>query len=113
MAGLDMLVECIVNLWGDSCSIHAGAETEAHDAAVNESRSHYLAPKAEDKDIVIANTYAKASEAGAAIKYSSQSVKQSGGDLVLIANAPGGQVPHYLLGRWGKRIMAITTPQLA
>jgi len=103
MAGLDMLVECIVNLWGESCSIHAGAEPEAHDAAVREARTHYLTPKAGDRDIVIANTYAKASEAGAAIKSASQSVKQSGGDLVLIASAPGGQVPHYLLGRWGKR----------
>jgi len=103
MAGLDMLVECIVNLWGESCSIHAGAEPEAHEAAVKEARTHYLTPKGENKDIVIANTYAKASEPGAAIKYSSQSVKQSGGDLVLISNAPGGQVPHYLLGRWGKR----------
>ncbi|MBT7289673.1 MAG: DUF2088 domain-containing protein [Chloroflexi bacterium] len=103
MAGLDMLVECIVNLWGKSCSIHAGTKNQAHEAAIREARTHYVAPMARDKDIVIANTYAKASEAGAAIRTSAQSVMSSGGDLVLIANAPQGQVPHYLLGRWGSK----------
>jgi len=102
MAGLDMLIECNVNLWGESSSIHAGAEVEAHHAAVTEARSHYLTPKADEKDIVIANNYAKASEGYIATKTASQSVKQSGGDLVLIDNAPGGQVPHYLMGKWGK-----------
>ncbi|MFC1950978.1 lactate racemase domain-containing protein [Chloroflexota bacterium] len=103
MAGLDVLVEAIVNLWGESCALYAGTEPEAHAAAVADARAQYVAPKAINKDIVIANAYAKSSEAGASIKMSSQSVKQSGGDLVLIANAPGGQVPHYLLGRWGKK----------
>ena len=109
MAELDMLVECIVNLWGESCSIHAGAESLTHDAAVEEARSHYLTPKAEEKDIVIANNYAKSSEAGVAIKTASQSAKKSGGNLVLIANAPGGQVPHYLLGIWGKKAQSRLT----
>ena len=101
MAGLDVIIECIVNLWGESAAIYAGAEPATHAAAVKDARSHYLTPMAENKDIVIGNAYAKASEAGTTIKTASMSVTPEGGDLVLIANAPAGQVPHYMLGRWG------------
>ncbi|MCX6013248.1 MAG: lactate racemase domain-containing protein [Chloroflexi bacterium] len=101
LCGLNIAIECIVNMWGETAAIYAGAEPEAHEAAVKDARDHYMVKKAEAKDIVIANTYAKVAEAGAAIKSASVSVKQ-GGDLVLIANAPAGQVAHYMLGKWGK-----------
>jgi nickel-dependent lactate racemase len=103
MAGLDMLIECIYNMWGDSVAIFAGAESQAHAAAVEDARSHYRTDKAESQDIVIANAYAKASEAYIASR-AAASLSQSGGDLVVIANAPEGQVSHYLMGRWGKNL---------
>ena len=36
-AGLNFVIECLVNLWGDTAALFAGAETEAHEAAVQGS----------------------------------------------------------------------------
>lgn len=101
-AKLDMLVECIVNMWGETSSLYAGAPTLVREAAIKEAKTHYLSPRAEDKDIVISNAYIKVSEANVVLKSGFASVSEQGGDLVLIANAPGGQVGHYLIGSWGK-----------
>jgi len=102
LASLDVVIESIVNLWGDTVAIFAGAETAAHEAAVKEARAHYLCPKAEGKDIVIANTYAKVMESVIGVK-TAASLAQKGGSLVIIANTPEGQVVHYLGGPWGRR----------
>ncbi|MBT3362747.1 MAG: DUF2088 domain-containing protein [Chloroflexi bacterium] len=104
MTGLNVLVECIVNMRGDSVEIFAGAETEAAEAAVEVAKTHYITPKATDKDIVIANAYIKSSEAGGVIKGAAVSLKDSGGDIVTIANSPSGHVNHYLMGAWGRTI---------
>jgi nickel-dependent lactate racemase len=105
LVGLDVLVECLYNMWGDTVSIYAGHEPETHAAAVKEAGTHYRAAKAENVDIVIANAYAKSSEAyiaaGAGI-----TMAPKGGDLVVIGNSPDGQVSHYLMGRWGKNVFA-------
>lgn len=104
LAGLDVNIESIVNLWGDTVSIFAGPPIPSHAAGVSEAKAHYLTPKAQGKDIVIANTYAKANEAAIGAQFASSSVKENGGDLVLICNAPQGQVVHYLLGCWGETL---------
>ncbi len=103
LAGLDVIIDCIVNMWGDTVAIFAGAETPAHEASVKYAKTHYLTTKAQDKHIVIANTFAKVTEAATALK-TEASVSQEGGDFVLIANAPEGQVVHYLMGPWGQTI---------
>jgi nickel-dependent lactate racemase len=103
LAGLDITIECTVNQWGDTVALFAGALQPAHRASVQEAKTHYLTPKAKDKDIVIANTYAKADEWGLALQVAS-SVKGSGGDFVLIANAPDGLVVHYLSLPWGTTV---------
>jgi nickel-dependent lactate racemase len=102
MAGLDVLINCIFNTWGETVAIFAGALKPAYAAAVQEARNHYRTPRLEGKDIAIANGFSKSSEAfiGLAIAY--RSVKRDGSaDVVLIANAPEGQVTHYLLGTFG------------
>jgi nickel-dependent lactate racemase len=101
LAGLNMVIECIVNLWGDTVALFAGAETEAHEAAVQEARRHYLCPKAVNKDIVVANAYAKVMESAGSIK-TATSLAQKGGSFVLISNSPEGQVVHFLGGVWGR-----------
>jgi nickel-dependent lactate racemase len=101
LVGLDFVVGCIVNLWGDTVAIFAGAEMAAHEAAVKEARAHYLCSRAESKDIVIANTYAKVIESAIGVK-TAVSLSQKGGSLVIISNAPEGQVVHYLGGVWGR-----------
>jgi nickel-dependent lactate racemase len=103
LAQLDMTIECVVNKWGDTAALFAGALQPTHEASVQEAKTHYLTPKAKDKDIVIANTYAKADEWGVALQVAS-SVRSRGGDFVLIANAPDGLVVHYLSLPWGTTI---------
>ena len=104
LAGLDVLINCIVNMWGETVAIFAGALRPAFAAAVQEAKTHYLTPRLEGKDIVIANTFAKANEAFIGVNITYPVVNRDGGDVVLIANAPDGQVTHYLLGPFGKTV---------
>ncbi len=104
IVGLDMKIDAIVNMWGEIADIFAGAPQPAYAAALEEARTHYLTPSARDKDIVIANTFAKANEAISGLLIAFPAVSKHGGDVVLIANAPEGQVTHYLMGPFGNTI---------
>ncbi|MFC1860024.1 lactate racemase domain-containing protein [Chloroflexota bacterium] len=101
LAGIDMSINCIVNMWGETVSLYAGALEPVHAAAVKEAKSHYLTPKLKDKDIIIANTFAKANEAWNGQNITYPAINTNGGDVILIANTPAGQVTHYLLGTFG------------
>jgi len=104
MAGLDMLINCLVNLWGETVAIFAGALEPAYKAAVKEAKSHYLAINTSDSDIVIANAFNKAAEFNMALANALPAVGRQGGDIVLIANSPSGQDVHYLFDSFGKTI---------
>jgi len=106
LAGLDVSINCIVNTWGETVSVYAGALEPTYAAAVKEAKTHYLTPKVESKDIVIANAFtdAKLPEKGLPIAY--PAVSTEGGDIVLIANSPEGPATHYLAGGFGKIIRA-------
>ncbi len=104
LAGLDVLINGIVNSWGETIAIFAGALKPTYAAAVKDAKDHYLTPRPKDKDIVIANTFAKSNEAWIGIPITYKSLKPEGGDVVIIANNPGGQVTHYLLGPFGETI---------
>ena len=102
LSGLDVMINCIVNTWGETVAVHAGALKASYAAAVEEAKEHYLTPTLEGKDIVIASTLAKSNEGwiGSGIAYRTVD-RDGGGDVVLIANEPEGQVTHYLLGPFG------------
>ncbi len=102
--GLDMKIDAVVNMWGETAALFAGAPTPAYAAALKEAGTHYLITPARDKDIVIANTFAKANEAITGLLAAFPSVRKEGGDVVLIANAPEGQMTHYLMGPFGNEI---------
>lgn len=102
LSGLDVIINCIVNTRGQTVSIFTGALKPAYAAAVQEAKTHYLTPRVEGKDIVIANTVAKANEGWLGLPIAYRAIKPEGGDVVLIANMPEGQVTHYLLGPFGK-----------
>ena len=103
LVGLDVKVDCTVNMWGETVAVFAGAPEPAYEVAVGEAKAHYLTPKAGGENIIIANTFAKANEAIMVGLYNAfQIVGPEGGDVVLISNAPGGQVTHYLMGSFGK-----------
>jgi len=103
MAGLSFEIDVIVNERGAIASVFAGDFVEAHAQAVSEAKTHYsLDPAPADKDLVIANAFAKPNEIPIAVRVGSMGLGSSGGTVVVIANAPEGQVVHYLLGRFGR-----------
>jgi len=105
LVGLDMKIDCLLNAWGETAVVFAGALKPAYEAAVAEAKSHYLTPEAKGKGIVIANTFAKANEAFiVGLNSAFSAIGPEGGDVVLIGNAPDGQVVHYLIGSFGKTI---------
>jgi len=106
LVGLDVLINCIVNMWGETMSVYAGAMEPAYAAAVEEAKTHYLTPRVKGQDIVIANTFAKVNEVIFGLGIAYPAVNTGGGDVVLIGNAPEGQVTHYLLGPFGKTTWA-------
>jgi lactate racemase len=101
IAGLDMIINAVVNGRGETAALFAGEPKAAYAAALELAKTHYLTFQAKDKDIVIANTFAKANEAISGLLIAFTSVKKSGGDVILIANAPEGQATHYLMGPFG------------
>lgn len=104
IAGLDMKIDAIVNMWGETVAVFAGAPEPTFSAALEMAKKHYLTPQARDKDIVIINAYAKANEAASGLPLAYASLSKKGSDIVLIANIPEGQVTHYLMGPFGKTI---------
>jgi lactate racemase len=102
MVGLDFSILAIVDEWGETVSLHTGAPRAAFGRAVEEGRRHYLTPRPSDCDIVVANTFAKANEGEGGTITGFPSVRSTGGDMVLVSNAPEGHVTHYLFGTWGK-----------
>ncbi len=116
LAGLDVLINCMVNIWGETVAIFAGAMIPSYTAAVQEAKAHYLTPRVEGNDIVIANTFAKVNEASIGLNIAYRAVSRESGDVILIANAPEGQVTHYLLGpfgntSWGKLRQPVRIPE--
>ena len=102
LAGLDVLINCEVNMWGETVALFVGDPQGAYAEAVREAKEHYHTPPAQGENIVIANTFTKANEAIAVgLSAAFKAVHPQGGDVVLIANAPDGQVTHYLLGTFG------------
>jgi nickel-dependent lactate racemase len=107
LAGIDFLINTLVNLWGESVAIYAGECKQVHAAAVREAKTHYRTSKIDNMDIVISNNYAKSSESAIGLSVAVPMVSSQGGDIVVITNAPEGQVNHYLAGLFGKNTYAI------
>jgi nickel-dependent lactate racemase len=102
LAGLDVLINCVVNMWGETVALFSGDPQATYAEAVSEAKKHYHTPPAQGENIVIANTFTKANEAIAVgLSAAFKAAHPQGGDVVLIANAPDGQVTHYLLGAFG------------
>lgn len=98
MVGLNIKVDCLFNMWGETTHIFTGDPRATFAAGVEVAKTHYLTPKAKEKDIVIANTFCKVNEPESGITSALPSVTSRGGDLVLVYNAPEGHVIHYPSG---------------
>ena len=111
LVGIDFLINTIPNLWGEPVAVYAGQWQQSYSAAVQDARKHFRTPPTTDKDIVISNNYAKANESMIGLASAIPLVDSRGGDIVVIANAPEGQVTHYLTGPFGKTSFAVQYSQ--
>lgn len=103
MVGLDFKVDVLVNGRGATTAVFAGDLTTAHSQAVELARSEYEThPRPREKELVIANAFAKANEMAIAVRLGLMALNDLKGTVVVIANSPEGQVVHYLLGRFGR-----------
>jgi len=102
MAGLDVKIDAIVNLKGEITGLFVGDPILEHQEGMKLAKEVYVTTPAKNKDIVVVNAYSKANESGIAPFIGIPSLKEEGGDLVIISNEPGGQVVHYLFGEFGK-----------
>ena len=102
MVGLDVKIDAIINLRGEITSLFVGDPILEHREGMKLAKEVYSTPPAENMDIVVVNAYSKPSECAIAPFIGIPSLKRDGGDLVIIANEPAGQVVHYLFGEFGK-----------
>ncbi len=103
IAGLDFLINVLVNDRGATTALFAGDFLDVHDRGVTLAKEVYATyPLPSNKDLVISNAFVKANEMTIAIVMGVLSLKNYSGTVVIIANSPEGQVVHYLLGRFGR-----------
>ena len=104
VAGLDISIDLLVNADAEAVDIYAGEPEGMYGSFAARAVSHYATEVPGKADIVIANTYCKGNEAGIAISFAEQVLRDEGGDVVLLCDIPEGQVIHYLFGRFGESI---------
>jgi nickel-dependent lactate racemase len=102
MAGLDVKIDAILNLRGEITGLFVGDPILEHREGMRLAKDVYETTPAKNMDVVVVNAYSKPSECAIAPFIGIPSLKEDGGDLVIIANEPGGQVVHYLFGEFGK-----------
>jgi nickel-dependent lactate racemase len=102
LAQLDIKVDALVNGRGENIALFAGDFMKEHREAVKMGRGVYETKPLAEPDIVIANTYAKANEAGLGLSMATASLK-AGGTIVLVVNTPESLITHYMYGKFGKK----------
>ena len=101
LVGLNFKVDCLLNRRGQVTSLYAGPFRATHAAGGEEGKEHYGIPYTAGYDLVVANSYAKANESAIAALLGLMLIRPKEGTLVLISDAPEGQVPHYVMRAWG------------
>ncbi len=102
MAGLDVKIDAILNLRGEITGLFVGDPILEHREGIKLAREAYATVGAKDMDVVVVNAFSKPNENAIAPFIGIPSLKEEGGDLVIIANEPAGQVVHYLFGEFGR-----------
>lgn len=102
MAGLDVKIDAVVNLRGEITGLFVGDPILEHREGTRIAKEVYATTPAKGMDVVVVNSYSKPNECAIAPFIGIPSLKEEGGDLVIISNEPAGQVVHYLFGEFGK-----------
>ena len=103
MAGMDMVIDALVNARCDTVDLVVGHPIKAHYEGVDRAKEIYATEEMPGADVVVANANFKASEAAIAALFGMKTLK-AGGDLVVATHTPMGQITHYLIGGFGKFI---------
>ncbi len=104
LAGLDVIVNAVVNLYRETVGLFVGDVVAAHREGVKLARRIYATDSPPKGDIVVVNAYAKANEGAVSVQTGCKLLKEEGGTLVMIANIPEGQICHYMARSFGKKI---------
>jgi len=102
MVGLDFKIDAVLNLRGEITGLFAGDPILEHHEGMKLAKEVYITTPAKDMDVVVVNAFSKPNECAIAPFIGIPSLKEEGGDLVIIANEPAGQMVHYLFGEFGK-----------
>ena len=102
MAGLDVKVDSILNLKREITAVFVGDVVEEHDEGVKLAKEHYATDMVTGCDIVVANCFCKANEMLLAPRIACPLLSEKGGDMVLIAVTPEGQINHYWSRSFGR-----------
>lgn len=103
MVAMDFKIDVLFNDRGATSAVFAGDLPAVHARAVELAKSVYATqPRPQNRELVIANAFAKANEMPIAVMVGLLALADFSGSVVVIANAPEGQVVHYLLGRFGR-----------
>ena len=102
LAGLDMTIDGLLNLRGEFSALFVGDPVLEHREGVKLAKEVYATEGISGVDIAVTNAFAKSNEAAISIFAAIRSIKLPGGTIVMIINAPEGQITHYLLRSFGK-----------
>ena len=103
LAGLDFIVNSILNQRRQVVGLAAGDVIEAWRQGVDMARRTYATAPPDGADIVLSNCYGKGNEAqiAAFTPHLGYGAPAGGRDVVVISVCPQGLVVHYLLGDFG------------
>jgi hypothetical protein len=104
LAGLDVKIDTVMNGRGQTTDLFVGDPADAHAEGVKLAREVYATKAVEGSNVIILNSYSKANEAVLAIPLLEPLLGDRPPDLVLISNAPEGQVTHYLVRSFGEKV---------
>jgi nickel-dependent lactate racemase len=103
MAGLHFKIDAIVNERGQTTALFAGDFRQEHEEAVKLAREVYsVGRRPQGCRLVIANAFVKANEMFIAARIGASALADGTGTVVIIADSPEGQIPHYLQRSFGR-----------
>lgn len=100
LAGLDVVVNAIINHKKDVLGMFVGDFIAAHRAGMASGKEIYLTENRGKFDILVLNTFPIEETPGKALWAARESLTD-GGDIVLVWQSEDGMVPHYLQGTFG------------
>jgi nickel-dependent lactate racemase len=102
LSGLNLKVDALVNDRGQITDLFVGDPLEEHKVGVEEARRHYATRQSVGSDIMVVNAYGKYSEMFICLIMALGAREFKKGTIVIVADAPDGQICHYLMRSFGK-----------